>query len=101
MSYLSPNTPFSISGSNLNFIRDVKFGESFVTDLELIGATGISGTVPLDAYTQEILALTSHGTFSLGVQDIILTTDDQVLVGTLPSISGAAGNIFTISGENF
>jgi hypothetical protein len=101
MSYLSPNTQFSITGQNMNLIDDIKFGEIFVEDLEYVDVTGISGTVPINAFTSEVLASTSHGQFSLGQKYIILTSDDQVAVGTLPVVSGQAGNIFTVTGENF
>ena len=97
----NPNTKFSITGDNLNFINNVKFGPEFVTDLQYIDTTGLSGTVPIDAYTSEITASTSHGVFSLGTGNIILTSNDQVEVGKLHTLSGKAGDVINITGENF
>lgn len=97
----NPNTKFSITGDNLNFINNVKFGPEFVTDLQYIDTTGLSGTVPIDAYTSEITASTSHGVFSLGTGNIILTSNDQVEVGKLQTLSGKAGDVINITGENF
>ena len=98
---LNPNTKFSISGDNLNFINNVKFGDEFVQDLQYIDTTGLSGTVPINAYTSEITASTSHGTFSLGTGNIILTSTDQVEVGKLQTLSGKAGDVINITGQNF
>ena len=101
MPSLNPNTKFSITGDNLNFIDNVKFGAEFVEDLQYIDTTGLSGTIPINAFTSEITASTSHGTFSLGTGNIILTSADQVEVGKLQSLSGKAGDVINITGENF
>ena len=97
----NPNTKFSITGDNLNFIGNVKFGAEFVTDLQYIDTTGLSGTVPIDAITSEVTASTSHGTFLLGTGNVILTSADQVEVGKLQTLSGKAGDVINITGENF
>ena len=101
MPYLTPNSQFSITGQNMNLIGDIRFGDIFVEDLQYIDTTGVSGTVPINAFTSEVTASTSHGQYSLGEKYIVLTSADQVEVGTLPKISGLAGNIFTVTGENF
>ena len=101
MPSFTPNTKFSITGENLNFISEVKFGDLTVDDLEYVDATGLSGSVPAGAYTQEIKAITSHGEFSLGTPFVILGSNDQVSVGNLSTVSGEAGGILNITGENF
>ena len=101
MAYLTPNTKFEISGQNMNLIDDLRFGDIFVEDLQYVGTTGVSGTVPINAFTSDVIASTSHGQFSLGEKYIILTSNDQVTVGKLPNISGKAGSLYSVTGENF
>ena len=101
MSTFSPNQPFSISGKNLNFISDIRFGTLFVEDLSYMDTTGISGTIPAAAYTTGLYSVTSRGEFLLGYPNILLNSDDQVLVGKLPSVSGKAGDTLNITGSNF
>lgn len=101
MAYLTPNTKFEISGQNMNLIDDIRFGDIFVEDLQYVDTTGVSGTVPINAFTSDVIAHSSHGQFSLGEQYIILTSDDQVTVGKLPNISGKAGSLYSVTGENF
>ena len=101
MAYLTPNTKFEISGQNMNLIDDIRFGDIFVEDLEYVSTTGVTGTVPINAFTSDVIAHTSHGQFSLGEQYIILTWDDQVTVGKLTNISGKAGSLYSVTGENF
>ena len=101
MAYLTPNTKFEITGQNMNLIDDIRFGDIFVEDLQYVDTTGVSGTVPINAFTSDVIAHSSHGQFSLGEQYIILTSDDQVTVGKLPNISGKAGSLYSVTGENF
>jgi len=101
MPTFSPKQPFSISGKNLNFISDIKFGDLFVEDLSYMDTTGISGTIPPPAYTTGVYAVASRGEFFLGSPYIILNSDDQVTVGKLPSVSGQAGDSINITGSNF
>tara|TARA_Y100000310_G_C20691867_1_gene822826 strand:+ start:682 stop:4260 length:3579 start_codon:yes stop_codon:yes gene_type:complete len=101
MPTFSPKQPFSISGKNLNFISDVKFGDLFVEDLSYMDTTGISGTIPAAAYTTGLYSVTSRGEFLLGYPNILLNSDDQVSVGKLPSVSGKAGDSMNITGSNF
>ena len=101
MPTFSPKQPFSISGKNLNFISDIRFGDLFVEDLSYMDTTGISGTIPAAAYTTGLYSVTSRGEFLLGYPNILLNSDDQVSVGKLPSVSGKAGDSINITGSNF
>jgi len=101
MAVFNPNQVFTLSGSNMNFIEAVKVGDLFVNDLALLGTTGVSGTIPAAAYTNDINIVTSFGTFSVGPQNIILTSSDQVTVGPLSVVSGSAGGVLILTGENF
>ena len=103
MSYFNPNDVFTFSGSNLNFVEAVKFGELLVDDLYYMSDTGISGIVPVAAYTNDVsfvTALYPDGAF-VDSPFIILRQSDQVSVGHLPTISGNAGDIITVTGANF
>lgn len=103
MGYLNPNNVFIFSGSNLNFVKSVRFGELRVWDLHYMSDTGISGTVPPAAYTNDVSFVTSlypDGAF-IDSPFIILRQSDQVSVGPLPTISGNAGDIITVTGANF
>ena len=46
MGYLNPNNLFIFSGSNLNFVEAIKFGELVTEKLYYMSNTGISGLVP-------------------------------------------------------
>lgn len=63
----------------------------------------MSGEVPAGAITDEISIQINEGLLSLGKQNIILDSSSQVLTSGLLSgfVSGAAGDIIQISGENF
>ena len=106
MAYLNPNSRFIFSGSNLNLINAVKFGNLGVGDLSYMGSTGISGLVPAAAYTNDVRLVTSTGPrgtagYSVGSIFVVLRQADQIDVGPLPSVSGKAGDIINITGENF
>ena len=106
MAHLNPNSLFIFSGSNLNFINAVKFGDLVVGDLSYMGSTGISGLVPEAAYTTDVRLVTSFGPrgtagYSVGSPFVVLRQADQIDVGPLPSVSGKAGDIINITGENF
>ena len=106
MAHLNPNNRFIFSGSNLNFINAVKFGDLVVGDLSYMGSTGISGLVPKAAYTTDVRLVTSFGPrgtagYSVGSPFVVLRQADQIDVGPLPSVSGKAGDILNITGENF
>lgn len=103
MGYFNPNSVFTFSGSNLNFVEAVKFGELLVEDLYYMSDTGISGTVPIGAYTNDVSFITSlypDGAF-VDSPFIILRQSDQLSVGHLPTISGNVGDIMTVTGANF
>ena len=85
----------------MNFIEAVKIGNLFVEDLQFLDTTGVSGTIPAAAYTNDINIVTAFGTSSVGPQNIILTSNDQVTVGPLPVVSGNAGDVLIVTGENF
>jgi len=106
MAYINPNSRFIFSGSNLNFINAVKFGDLVVEGLSYMGSTGISGLVPKAAYTTDVRLVTSFGPrgtagYSVGSPFVVLRQADQIDVGPLPSVSGRAGDILNITGENF
>ena len=61
MAHLNPNNLFVFSGSNLNLINAVKFGNLGVGNLSYMGSTGISGLVPAAAYTNDVRLVTSTG----------------------------------------
>ena len=98
-----PKRAFTLSGSNMNFTRRVMFGQEEVTDFEYLDKTGISGVVPAAAYTQEVTIESNAATLNLGVQPVVLDSLSQVLVSGLApeDVSGKAGNLITLSGENF
>ena len=103
MGYLNPNDVFIFSGSNLNFVRGVKFGELRVGDLHYMSDTGISGTVPPAAYTNDVSFVTSlypDGAF-IDSPFIVLRQSDQLSVGHLSTVSGDVGSVMTVTGANF
>lgn len=87
----------------MNFTRRVMFGDEEVAELAYLDTTGISGLVPAAAYTAELTVETNAGVLTLGDQYIILDSDSQVLVSGLESddVSGKAGELINLSGENF
>jgi len=98
-----PKRAFTLSGSNMNFTRRVMFGQEEVTDFEYLDKTGISGVVPPAAYSQEVTIESNAATLNLGVQPVVLDSLSQVVVSGLEpeDVSGQAGNLITLSGENF
>ena len=99
-----PKKRFILSGSNMNFTEKVRFGTDEVEDLFYVGSTGVSGNVPANAKTSQILIDTSYSdTLNLGVAQVVLDSDSQILVsGLLPEdVSGSAGDLISLSGENF
>ena len=99
-----PKKRFILSGSNMNFTERVSFGTDEVEDLFYVGSTGISGNVPANAKTSQIFIDTSYSdTLNLGVAQVVLDSDSQILVsGLLPEdVSGSAGDLISLSGENF
>ena len=99
-----PKKRFILSGSNMNFTERVRFGTDEVEDLFYVGSTGISGNVPANAKTSQIFIDTSYSdTLNLGVAQVVLDSDSQILVsGLLPEdVSGSAGDLISLSGENF
>lgn len=103
MAYFNPNSVFIFSGSNLNFVEAVKFGELATEKLYYMSDTGISGLVPPGAYTNDVRFVTTYGPegTSIGSPNIVLRQADQVSVGSLAVVSGSAGGIINITGENF
>ena len=101
MAVFNPKQVFTLSGDNMNFIEAVKVGDLFVEDLRFLGTTGVSGTIPAAAYTNNINIVTAFGTYSIGSQNVILTSSDQVVVGPLSIVSGNAGDVLVVTGENF
>ena len=101
MPTFSPNEIFTISGSNLNFAKNVRFGEEVVISFEYLDTTGISGLVPPAAFTNDIFIETDNSVLSLGVFNVVLDSSDQVAVGYLDLCSGRAGDLIPLTGQNF
>ena len=103
MGYLNPNNLFIFSGSNLNFVEAIKFGELVTEKLYYMSNTGISGLVPAGAYTNDVRFITTYGPegVSIGSANIVLRQADQLSVGSLRAVSGNAGEIINVTGENF
>lgn len=98
-----PKRAFTLSGSNMNFTRRIMFGQEEVTEFEYLDKTGISGVVPAAAYTQELTIESNAATLNLGVQQVVLDSLSQVVVSGLQAedVSGQAGKLITLTGENF
>lgn len=103
MPVFNPKRGFILSGSNMNFTKNVSVGDKVVEDLIYLGTTGVSGLIPSDAITEELSIETNDGILSLGKIDIILDSLSQVVASGLLSgyVSGKAGDVLQISGENF
>jgi len=87
----------------MSFVKNVFFGEARVEDIVYKSTTGLSGVVPAEAVTDNILIETNEGIIDLGPQNIVLDSLSQVIVSGLDAnnVSGGAGSLVTISGENF
>lgn len=98
-----PKKRFQISGDNVNFIPEISFGDSVVVDAVYEGTTGISGTVPADAISDELLINNGLGLVPYGVLQVVLDSESQVSAGYLQDdiVSGTAGDLINITGENF
>lgn len=103
MPTFNPKKLFSISGSNMNFVERVRFGDEQVSSLGYLDTTGVSGVVPPAAYTQEAFLEAGDDIINLGVAQVVLDSASQVVVSGLSSsyVSGKAGDLMEISGENF
>ena len=99
------NSGFFISGEELSDVRSVNWGNVLAdtNSLVYVGDTGISGVVPPNAVTSEVSATFSDGSVStLGEQIVHLLPVDKVVVSPLTEkISGSAGEIVKITGDNF
>jgi len=98
-----PKKLFTVSGKNMNFVERVMFGEEEVSPLAYLGTTGVSGIVPSAAYTNDVILETSDEVLNLGVANVVLDSASQVVASGLLSdyVSGKAGDLIEISGENF
>ena len=103
MPTFNPKKLFSVSGTNMNFVERVRFGDELVSSLGYIDTTGVSGVVPPAAYTQEAFLEAGDDIINLGVAQVVLDSASQVVVSGLNSsyVSGKAGDLMEISGENF
>ena len=99
----NPKKLFVLSGSNMNFVDSVLFGEEEVEELFYISTTGISGKVPAAAATDNLFVSVGNGMLDLGSQYVVLDSDSQLIVSGISSefVSGKAGDLIQISGENF
>ena len=98
-----PKKLFTISGRNMNFTERVMFGDEQVSSLEYLDTTGISGVVPPAAYTREVFLEAGDDVINLGIAQVVLDSASQVTVSGISSsyVSGKAGDLIEISGENF
>ena len=98
-----PNKSFTISGTNLNFVRRISFGNEDVTTLSYLGTTGVSGLVPPGAISGDVFVETPTSLVNLGAITQVLDSDSQLSVGPLVgyNVSGKAGDIIQLTGTNF
>ena len=98
-----PKKGFTISGKNMNFTERVMFGDELVSSLVYLDTTGVSGIVPPPAYTNDVTLESPQEVLNLGVAQVVLDSASQVVVSGLNSsyVSGKAGDLMQISGENF
>ena len=97
-----PQKLFTISGKNMTFVHRVMFGDEEVSDLAYLDNTGVSGIVPPAAYTNDVTLETPSEVLNLGEASVVLDSASQVAVSGLGDfVSGKAGDLIEISGENF
>ena len=99
-----PQSGFMVSGQNTDFVDSILFGEIEVRDLDFIDNTGISGIVPAEMVsTDYVLVNTAMENINLGSGRVIWLAGNQVKVGELDTgvVSGSAGDMMTLTGENF
>ena len=98
-----PNKSFTLSGTNLNFVHGISFGERNVASFSYLGTTGISGLVPAGAMSGDLFVETSTSLFNLGTINQVLDSSSQLTLGPLSglNLSGEAGDIIQLTGTNF
>ena len=107
MSSFFPNSGFLLSGTNLTEASHILWGSTRINSDRLIfeGTTGVKGIVPASAASQDkIFIITNDGEAKeiLGTQPTIdLVSGDAIKVGDLENTKAAAGDIITVTGENF
>ena len=99
------NSGFFISGEELSDVQSINWGNILIdrNNLIYVGDTGISGVMPPNAITSEVSATFSDGSVSsLGQQIVRMLPVDRVVVSPLTEkISGSAGEIVKVTGDNF
>jgi hypothetical protein len=103
MPTFKPKKQFLISGTNLNFVDRVFFGTEQVSNLAQIDATGLSGTIPSAAFTAPVTIEANSQNIIFDQVQVVLDSASQIVVSGIDSesVSGKAGEVVTISGENF
>jgi len=98
-----PNKSFTISGTNLNFVRRISFGDEDVATLSYLGTTGVSGLVPPGAISGDVFVETPTSLLNLGTITQVLDSSSQLTLGPLSglNLSGQAGDIIQLTGTNF
>ena len=103
MPTFKPKKQFLLSGTNLNFVDRVFFGTEQATGVVKLGLTGLSGTVPAAAFTAPVVLEANSQNITFDPVQVVLDSASQVVVSGIESesVSGKAGDVITISGENF
>lgn len=101
--YYFPRSGFIISGENLNFVDKINWGDNVIEDVKNLGTTGLSGKLPANAITSEVIVETAVESINLGVKGVVLGSGNRILTSELDSdfVSGEAGSLISINGENF
>lgn len=103
MPTFKPKKQFLLSGTNLNFVDRVFFGAEQATGVVKLGLTGLSGTVPDAAFTAPVVLEANSQNITFDPVQVVLDSSSQLVVSGMETgfVSGKAGDIITISGENF
>jgi len=103
MPTFKPKKQFLLSGTNLNFVDRVFFGTEQATGVVKLGLTGLSGTVPDAAFTAPVVLEANSQNITFDPVQVVLDSASQLVVSGMETgfVSGKAGDVITISGENF
>ena len=77
--YYFPRSGFIISGENLNFVDKINWGDNVIEDVKNLGTTGLSGKLPANAITSEVIVETAVESINLGVKGVVLGSGNRIL----------------------